>query len=224
LSTVFVMLDLAVAGPIVTVLAVGDIVLHSYYDIGKIRRRAGAAVDETHFSGPGVVLFLAGLATLCSFWMVAMIMFSWATSAAMETLPLLSVLWSASDPQWGAGLVILSAGFVLHGWSRAVRRDMASSWDLGKGHEIVTRGPYAWIRHPSYVSYTLGFIGLFLMWPSIIGLFLLLGIPGYYAISLTEEENLLSHFGDEYKQYMEQTGRFVPKLRRTSNSSSPPQP
>ena len=131
------MLDLAVAGPIVTVLGVGDIILHLYYDIGKIRRGAGSAVDEDRFSGPGAVIVLAGLATLCSFWMVGMMIFSWIVSAAMETLPLLSVLWSAPDPQWGAGLVILGMGIVLHGWSRAVRRDMASSWDIGEGHQIV---------------------------------------------------------------------------------------
>ncbi len=215
--TVSVMLDLAVAGPIITVLGAGDMILHLYYDIGKIRRGGGSAVDEERFSGPGAVVVLAGLATLCSFWMVGMMIFSWVVSAAMETLPLLSVLWSAPDLQWVAGLLLLATAIVLHGWSRAVRRDMASSWDMGEGHQIVSNGPYKWVRHPSYLSYMLAFVGLFVMWPSVIGLFLLLGIPGYYKISKSEEERMLEHFGEEYVEYMKRTGSFLPKHRRTPN-------
>ena len=32
------------------------------------------------------------------------------------------------------------------------------------------------------------------------------------ARTRTEEANLVARFGDSYRQYMERTGRFVPKL------------
>jgi len=35
----------------------------------------------------------------------------------------------------------------------------------------------------------------------------------------TEEEQLLARFGDAYRTYMETTGRFVSKLRRTIGTS-----
>lgn len=218
------MLDLAVAAPVIAILAGGDIVLHIYFDIKKVRRDRTSYPNDSGFTGWTAFLLLSVIATLCSFCILAIMILSWLFSVAMETLPLLSVLWSAPDHQWGLGLVILGVGIVLHGWSRAVRRDMASSWEMDEGHVLVTKGPYSWVRHPSYASYFLSFVGLFLMWPSILSILLLLGIPGYYDLSKLEEEHLIRHFGDEYIDYMNNTGAFLPRLRRTTNSHAAPKP
>jgi protein-S-isoprenylcysteine O-methyltransferase Ste14 len=57
-------------------------------------------------------------------------------------------------------------------------------------------------------------MGLYLAIPSIATLVVLVGIPGYYLISLGEEKLLLSHFGEDYELYMEKTGRFLPYIGR----------
>jgi protein-S-isoprenylcysteine O-methyltransferase Ste14 len=43
---------------------------------------------------------------------------------------------------------------------------------------------------------------------------LLVGIPGYYMAAAQEEQLLISHFGNDYRNYMMKTGRFIPKLRK----------
>ena len=106
------------------------------------------------------------------------------------------------------GLILL--GILLHSWSRFVRQEMASSWAMSTAHTLITKGPYARVRHPSYTSYMVTFIGLFLFIPSLMTMLTLVGIPGYYFVAKTEEELLLVHFGDDYEAYIEQTGRFLP--------------
>lgn len=83
-----------------------------------------------------------------------------------------------------------------------------------KDHQLITKGPYKWIRHPLY---TFGFtffmaisIATSLWW-------LTLGMIIPMAILLwrtpQEEQNLIAEFGDEYRAYMKQTGRYFPRLR-----------
>ncbi|TFG28610.1 isoprenylcysteine carboxylmethyltransferase family protein, partial [Candidatus Thorarchaeota archaeon] len=78
-------------------------------------------------------------------------------------------------------------------------------------------GPYSAIRHPSYTSYMLCFVALVLLIPSPVTLALLIGIPGYYLVAKTEEQLLISHFGDEYLSYINKTGMFLPRLKVVEN-------
>lgn len=84
--------------------------------------------------------------------------------------------------------------------------------DAPKG--IVTYGAYRWIRHPFYASFILAFISAFVYSPQVVTIACL--IYGLAALNLTadrEEKRLCqSDFGDEYKLYMERTGRFLPKF------------
>ncbi|HIE23589.1 MAG TPA: hypothetical protein EYP68_05105 [Candidatus Korarchaeota archaeon] len=52
-----------------------------------------------------------------------------------------------------AGLGLMVFGFFLFGWSVIVRGRHAVSWQMPWGHVLVTWGPYAFVRHPSYLSY-----------------------------------------------------------------------
>jgi len=84
-----------------------------------------------------------------------------------------------------------------------------------KEHKLVTRGIYRWIRHPLY---TIGssFIVSFGMMAD--NLFIAaLGILAFIAMAVRtpkEEANLIEKFGDEYREYMKHTGRFLPRLGR----------
>ena len=82
-----------------------------------------------------------------------------------------------------------------------------------KDHSLVTNGPYAYIRHPFYISFGLLVIANGLAtanWFIFISgalVFLLL-----YLRTAKEEARLIERFGDAYRSYMRTTGRFLPKL------------
>ena len=86
--------------------------------------------------------------------------------------------------------------------------------------EIVSWGPYRWVRHPFYASYLLALVAavaLIPWWPTIGAL--VLGAVGLYVTARREEHRLLaSDLGAEYAAYREQTGWFVPRLRRARRS------
>jgi len=83
-------------------------------------------------------------------------------------------------------------------------------------HELVTRGPYRWIRHPLYTTGLTLFVALGIM----AGSWFVLLASGVALVLLRwliiphEEEALMAKFGDGYRVYMLRTGRLVPRLRR----------
>jgi protein-S-isoprenylcysteine O-methyltransferase Ste14 len=82
-----------------------------------------------------------------------------------------------------------------------------------KEHKLVTHGIYKYIRHPLY---TFG-SSLFVTFGVIADNWFvaLLGILAFILMAIRtpkEEANLIEKFGDEYREYMQRTGRFFPKL------------
>lgn len=79
--------------------------------------------------------------------------------------------------------------------------------------EIVSRGPYARVRHPFYSAFLLTFTAVLLAHPGVVTA--LCGIYAGVALNLTarrEERRLLrSHLGGDYFKYMQRTGRFLPR-------------
>jgi protein-S-isoprenylcysteine O-methyltransferase Ste14 len=84
-----------------------------------------------------------------------------------------------------------------------------------EGAELVTAGPYRWVRHPLYAFAPLAFLGWSLMLQS----WFLLALIAVVVLWLPyrarrEEEYLLLSYGDRYRAYMARTGRFVPRFGR----------
>ena len=80
-------------------------------------------------------------------------------------------------------------------------------------HTLVTGGPYRWVRHPLYTIGSSMFISFGMMADN--WYIALLGILAFIAMAIRtpkEEANLLEKFGDEYREYMTRTGRFLPKF------------
>ena len=83
-----------------------------------------------------------------------------------------------------------------------------------KNHKLATHGIYKYIRHPLYTIGSSFFISIGVMADNwlIIGF----GIFAFLLMAIRtpkEEENLIAKFGDEYREYMKQTGKFLPKLK-----------
>jgi protein-S-isoprenylcysteine O-methyltransferase Ste14 len=115
--------------------------------------------------------------------------------------------------RWG-GVPILLAGSALLVWTfRSLGKNLTDTVVTRKQHTLVSHGPYRWIRHPLYSSAALLVVALSLIaanWFFFVTGVLLLGV--LVARTRTEEANLVARFGDSYRQYMDRTGRFLPKL------------
>ena len=82
-----------------------------------------------------------------------------------------------------------------------------------KEHKLVTGGIYKYIRHPLYTFGSSMFIAFGMMADS--WFIAALGVLTFILMAIRtpkEEANLIAKFGDEYREYMKRTGRFLPKL------------
>ena len=82
-------------------------------------------------------------------------------------------------------------------------------------HSLVTDGVYRRIRHPMYTAHLLwAFAQLLLFHNWIAGpAFLLTIVPLFWLRIPKEEQMMRDLFGDEYKAYMDRTGRLFPRLK-----------
>ncbi len=114
-----------------------------------------------------------------------------------------------------AGALAMVAGLWLFWRSHA---DLGESWsvtlELNADHRLVTRGVYAFVRHPMYLSFIVLGIGQALLLANwIAGLSGLVATALLVAVRLPHEEAMmLEAFGDEYRDYMRRTGRLLPRL------------
>ena len=78
---------------------------------------------------------------------------------------------------------------------------------------LITTGPYSRVRHPLYTAHNLFNLGVILLTANIpLIIFAILGVPFTFARMKKEEQMMIEKFGDEYREYMKQTGRIFPKL------------
>ena len=80
-------------------------------------------------------------------------------------------------------------------------------------HQLVTSGPYRWVRHPLYTVGSSLFISFGMMADNwFIAALGILAFIGMAVRTPKEEANLIEKFGDEYREYMKRTGRYLPKI------------
>lgn len=86
---------------------------------------------------------------------------------------------------------------------------------LSNNHHVVTGGPYAYIRHPLYMAMFGWCLALILLTAN----WIFLAVCGLSIVGIVwripkEEQMMLEAFGDEYKQYMLRTGKFLPRFSK----------
>jgi protein-S-isoprenylcysteine O-methyltransferase Ste14 len=115
------------------------------------------------------------------------------------------------------GLGLWALGIACAVWAaRAIGRYGAVS-GVTVDHQLVSNGPYRFVRHPVYTAMIAVAVGTTLVFQS----YLLLGLAGLFiAIHLwwaAAEEKLLSSsegLGEGYQTYAARTGRFLPRVGR----------
>lgn len=152
------------------------------------------------------------------------------TSLLFPIIYLFTPLFSFADYELSnavhaCGLVMMIVGLWLF-WRSHV--DLGLNWsptlETRKGHEIIKHGVYRRIRHPMYSAIWLFSIaqGLILNnwlagWAVVFAFAIM-----YFLRTPNEEEMMIDHFGSAYKDYMAETGRLFPRLRRSTASESKP--
>jgi protein-S-isoprenylcysteine O-methyltransferase Ste14 len=121
-------------------------------------------------------------------------------------------------PSWlrWSGFGLGAAGLLLLWWCH---HSLGVNWQpdiaIRKEHELVTKGPYAYIRHPMYLSFILQGIGLTLIAANwVIAFFVLLPpIIAYLRRSKQEEAMLEEVFGEAYREYKTRTGNLFSRIK-----------
>lgn len=82
-------------------------------------------------------------------------------------------------------------------------------------HQLVTTGPYRWIRHPLYTFALLALFALGALADNalLLGLALVSVVTFRFLVIPKEEANLIKAFGPAYEAYRRTTGAMLPRLR-----------
>jgi protein-S-isoprenylcysteine O-methyltransferase Ste14 len=111
------------------------------------------------------------------------------------------------------GAVTFAAGIAVAVWARV---NLGRNWGMPMTQkaepELVTSGPYRFVRHPIYSGLLLALLGTALA-NSVVGLVVVAVLGGYFYYSASvEERNLTATFPTAYPAYRASTKMLIPFL------------
>ncbi|MGO8948762.1 MAG: methyltransferase family protein [Ktedonobacterales bacterium] len=172
--------------------------------IGMFRQTAKSSRREASVQDRGSLFVLIGL-----LWVglaVNFILSAW--------LPAAAISWHRTA-LFLLGVILILVGVALRWYAigtlgRYFTRDVAVSAD----QTVVRRGPYRWIRHPSYTGTFLTMLGVGLAmtnWASLAALLTCVAVGHVYRVRV-EEKALYLALGQPYLDYSRHTKRFIPRV------------
>jgi protein-S-isoprenylcysteine O-methyltransferase Ste14 len=193
---------------LLAVKGIAYIVPRFYYRRQAVRANPSGETELRNVSESKLRLALMGISglganLLAILWIIQPAWLSW------SRLPLPDWL------RWVGGVVGAIAvwlGYLAH---RTLGTNYTATLKRMEQQHLVIRDIYHWIRHPMYTSFFAVLAANFLLTANwLIGL---LGV--IYSLVIVEragheEHILLDTYGEEYRQYMQHTGRFLPRLIR----------
>jgi len=116
------------------------------------------------------------------------------------------------------GLIPILAGTTGLLWTMSlhfVQSPQGIEWELDKSY-LLSRGPYAFSRHPMYLSELTLMFGWAIFYGSIavlIAFLIACAVFNFFAAPV-EERTLEAHFGEAYREYKNKVPRWLGKFRR----------
>lgn len=109
------------------------------------------------------------------------------------------------------GAVLVFLGIALAFWARYhLGRNWGMPLSEKEGAQLVTTGPYAYIRNPIYAAVLLALIGSALVF-GMLWLLVIVLYGGYFIYSVFGEEKIMARlFPDQYPAYKARTKRLIP--------------
>lgn len=122
------------------------------------------------------------------------------------------------------GALLYFPGLVLVLWGRLTLAQMynvSSSFgaQLFADHRLITRGPFALVRHPMYLGILLIGIGGILLYRTWTFMFVLLHFPALWIRARREEQVLAAAFGEQWAAYSQRTPAWLPRFWQTQPST-----
>ena len=120
-------------------------------------------------------------------------------------------------PDWlrWLGAISLAGGITLLGLAHYhLDRSFYSFVVSKEEHQLVTSGPYRWIRHPIYTAYLLNYVAGGLLASNLVLTFVPVIFFGLMIINRIprEEAVMREEFGQDYLDLEARTGRLLPRL------------
>lgn len=112
-------------------------------------------------------------------------------------------------------LALFAGGIALRWWAIVtLGRFFTVDVQIARDHELVERGPFRMVRHPSYTGVLLAFAGFALSMANWAALFvILIPITAAFIRRMDVEEQALSGaLGERYLDYMRRTKRLLPGI------------
>jgi protein-S-isoprenylcysteine O-methyltransferase Ste14 len=131
--------------------------------------------------------------------------------AALNTRFLPIGEWEA----WAAiGAALALGGLAFTVWARVhLGRNWSGTVTVKEDHELITTGPYGWVRHPIYSGLLVAFIGQAIARSEIRGLIAAaLVFISFWWKSRIEERWMAEQFGARYRAYSQHTAALIPYL------------
>ena len=115
-----------------------------------------------------------------------------------------------------AGAIIAVAGEGIRLWGVSIAGSETRTTGPVGGTQLVTTGPFAYVRNPLYLGNMIIYGGIGVMSMALFPWLTIAGV-GFFAMQYAlivslEEEHLKEKFGDEYRNYSGSVGRFLPRF------------
>lgn len=176
---------------------------------GYFRWKAAASGERVSHREEGylfaTVLRLAGL----SLWIATFAYLLYPRAVQWASLPLPHAI------RWIGVCLGVTAPLLMYWTLSSLGRNLTDTVVTRREATLVTTGPYRWVRHPFYVS-----AAVLMLSATIISAQAMIGISSIVILLMlairtpAEEQKLIERFGDSYRQYMQTTGRYLPRRLR----------
>jgi protein-S-isoprenylcysteine O-methyltransferase Ste14 len=122
------------------------------------------------------------------------------------------LLWPGTALLGALAASITVAGLVVTVWARAILgRNWSGTVAFKEGHELIERGPYAYVRHPIYSGLLLMGLGTAIERARLESfLILATALVGLAIKAQFEERLMIRHFPEKYPQYRRRVKALIP--------------
>ena len=152
------------------------------------------------------------------FYLFSTTLFLGFSVALWRQLPLLLSM-KARVLMLALGVIVYFPGLVFLLWGRLTLGKMyfvstAFGAQLFAGHQLVTRGPFALVRHPMYLGLIASAVGSLLLYQTWTTAAFAIFAPFILFRAHREEQALAGEFGEEWRAYSRRVPPFFPRLTK----------